>query len=125
VVAVVLVVGLAAPAYAGDPDQSVAKPGEQEETRARDSGAKALVAAGIGMFVAGMGVGLYAFMNNKNGKYTEIGEANAVDKKLGAAGIGAAFAGGMLMFLGAKRARHVPQVSVGGGQVTVSKQLTW
>jgi hypothetical protein len=126
VIAAVLVVGLATPAFAGGPDSGIAKAAEQGQTSRRDgAGSKTLMAAGAGLFVAGMGVGLYAFMNNKNGEFAEFGEANAVNKKLGAAGVGAAFAGGMLIFLGRERARHAPSVSIGGGQVTISKHLTW
>ena len=125
-VAVLLILGLTASAFAGDLEKSIAKAAQPEETRSqKNSGSKALVAAGSGLFVGGMAMGLYAFMNNKNGEFTEFGEANAVNKKLGAAGVGAAFAGGMLMFLGHNRAKHAPSITVGPGQVSVSKQLSW
>ena len=48
-----------------------------------------------------------------------------MNKKLGAAGVGAAFAGGLLVFLGHDRAKHSPSVTVGAGQVKLSKQLSW
>jgi pilus assembly protein TadC len=124
-VAALLVLGLTASAFAGDLEKSIAKAAQQEETQSEKRGSKALVVAGAGLFVGGMAVGLYAFMNNKNGEFAEFGEANAVNKKLGAAGVGAAFAGGLLVFLGRDRARHAPSVSVGPGQVKVSKQLSW
>jgi pilus assembly protein TadC len=125
-VAALLVVGLATSAFAGDLEKSIAKAAQQEETRSqKNGGSKALVAAGSGLFVGGMAMGLYAFMNNKNGEFAEFGEANAVNKKLGAIGVGAAFAGGMLMFLGHNRAKHAPSITVGPGQVSVSKQLSW
>jgi pilus assembly protein TadC len=124
-VAALLVLGLTASAFAGDLEKSIAKAAQQEETQSEKRGSKALVAAGAALFVGGMAVGLYAFMNNKNGEFAEFGEANAVNKKLGAAGVGAAFAGGLLVFLGRDRARHAPSVSVGPGQVKVSKQLSW
>jgi hypothetical protein len=41
-----------------------------------------------------------------------------------AAGVGAAFGGGMLVFLGLNRAKHAPPVTVGPDR-TVSKQLSW
>ena len=81
--------------------------------------------AGASLFAGGMALALHAFINNKNGDFTEFGEANAVNKKLGAASIGAAFAGGVLIFMGTKKARHAPAIKVGTEGVTVSKQLTW
>ena len=125
-VAALLVLGLTTSAFAGDLAKSIAKAAQQEATRPQKSGgSKALVAAGAGLFVGGMAVGLYAFMNNTNGEFAEFGEANAVKKKIGAAGVGAAFAGGMLIFLGHNRATHSPSVTVGAGQVTVSKHISW
>jgi pilus assembly protein TadC len=124
-IASLLILGLATSALAGDLEKSIAKAAQQEETRSQKGGSKALVAAGTGLFVVGMAVGLYAFINNTNGEFAEFGEANAVNKKLGAAGVSAAFAGGLLMFLGRNRARSAPSVTVGPGQVKVSKQVSW
>ena len=126
VVAAILVVGLSTSVFAGDLEKSVAKAAQQEETRSQKSGGStALMAAGAGLFVGGMAVGLYAFINNKNGQFAEFGEANAVNKQLGAASVGAAFAGGVLIFLGHSRAKHAPSISVGPGHVTMSKQISW
>jgi hypothetical protein len=125
-VAALLVLGMTTSAFAGDLEKSIAKAAQQEETRSqKKGGSKALVAAGSGVFVAGMAVGLYAFINNKNGEFAEFGEANAVNKKLGAAGLSAAFAGGLLIFLGRDRAKRSPSVTVGPGQVAVSKRISW
>jgi hypothetical protein len=125
VVAAILIAGLSTSAFAGDLEKSLAKAAQQEETRSqKNGGSTALMAAGAGLFVGGMAVGLYAFINNKNGQFAEFGEANAVNKKLGAASVGAAFAGGMLIFLG-RRARHTPSVTIGPGQVTMSKRISW
>jgi hypothetical protein len=125
-VAALLVLGLTTAAVAGDLERSIAKAAQQEETRSqKNGGSKALVAAGTGLFVGGMAVGLYAFINNKNGEFAEFGEANAVNKKLGAAGVSAAFAGGLLVFLGHHRAKNSPSVTVGPGRVKVSKQVSW
>ena len=129
-VVVLLVLGFTTSATAGDLEKalktSIGEAARQQGTESQKrSGSKALFAAGTGLFVGGMATGLYAFMNNKNGEFPEFGEANAVNKKLGAAGIGAAFAGGLLMFLGHDRANSVASVTVGAGQLQVSKQLSW
>jgi hypothetical protein len=125
-VAALLVLGLTTSAFAGDLEKSIAKAAQQEQTQAQNrGGSKALVAAGTGLFVGGMAVGLYAFMNNTNGEFPEFGEANAVNKKLGAAGVSAAFAGGMLIFLGRHRAAGSPSVTVGAGQLKVFKRISW
>jgi hypothetical protein len=97
----------------------------QQQERGPKHGSKALVAAGGGLFVGGMAVGLYAFINNKNGEFAEFGEANAVNKKLGAAALFTAFGGGILMYLGRDRSPRLPSVSLGPGQVKVSKQVSW
>jgi len=61
---------------------------------------------------------------NQNGKYTEFGEASARNVKLGAAGLGAAFAGGVLMLMGT-HAKRAPDLTVGAGTVQVSKRVSW
>ena len=128
-IAALLIIGLATSAFAGDLQQSIAKAAEQQqqqEERASSRGtSKPLVWLGSALFVGGMAVGLYSFINNKNGGFSEFGEANAVNKKLGAAGLATAFVGGTLIFLGSHRASHSPSVTIGAGQVKVLKQLSW
>ena len=124
-----MVIGIATSAFAGDLQQSIEKAAQQpppQQQRAPSKGtSKALVWAGSALFVGGMAFGLYSFINNKNGGFAEFGEANAVNKHLGAAGLSAAFAGGVLIFLGSHGVKHSPTVTVGAGQVKVSKQLSW
>jgi len=121
-----IVIGLAASASAGDLQQSIDKAAQQQQQRAPSKGtSKALVWAGSALFVGGMTLGLYSFINNTNGGFAEFGEANAVNKKLGAAGLSTAFAGGVLVFLGSHRAKRSPSVTVAPGQVKVSKQISW
>jgi hypothetical protein len=79
---------------------------------------------GAALFVGGMALAFNGFLNNKNGKFPEPGEATATNKKLGAAGLVTAFAGGTLLFLGTK-ARSAPSITFGPGRLTVSKQLSW
>jgi len=121
-----LVLGLSTSGFAGDLEKSLAKAAEQVDTSSqKTAGSKAVVWTGAALFVGGMAVGLTSFINNKNGQFAEFGEANAVNKKLGAAGLSAAFAGGVLIFLGSRQAKRSPSVTVGAGQVTVSKQISW
>jgi len=125
-IATLLILGLSTAAFAGDLANSIAKAAQQEETRTQKSGsAKALVYTGAGLFIGGMTVGLLAFMNNTNGEFAEFGEANAVDKKLGAAGLLTAFGGGMLVYLGHERGKRMPSVTVAPGQMKISKQISW
>jgi hypothetical protein len=126
-IATALILGLSTSAFAGDLAESIAKAAQQEETRTQRSGAaKAMVYTGAGMFIGGMTVGLLAFMNNTNGEFAEFGEANAVNKELGTAGLCIAFVGGALVFLGHSRAaKSVPSVTVAPGQMKVSKKISW
>jgi hypothetical protein len=127
-VAALLVLGLATSAFAGDLQQSVAKAAQQQpptQQKAPSKGpSKALVWTGAALFVGGMTFGLYSFINNTNGRFAEFGEANAVNKKAGAAGLATAFGGGVLMFLGSHRSNS-PSVTIGAGGVKVSKQISW
>ncbi len=125
-VTALLVLGLSTSGFAGDLEKSIAKAAQQADTQSQKTGgSKAAVWAGAALFVGGMAVGLTSFINNKNGQFSEFGEADAVNKHLGAAGLGAAFAGGVLIFLGSHQAKRSPSVTVGPGQVTVSKRLSW
>jgi hypothetical protein len=122
-----LIAGVATPGVAGDLQQSIAKAvqQQQQEERAPERTSKPLMWTGTALFVGGMTLGLFAFINNQNGKFSEFGEANAVNKKLGAAALSTAFVGGALIFMGSRHARRSPQVTVGAGQVAVSKHVSW
>ena len=127
-----MIVSLAASASAGDLQQSIAKAVQQqrqEEKAAPKSYSKPLVWGGTALFVTGMTVGLFAFINNENGDFAEFGEANAVNKQLGTVGLATAFVGGTMMFLGSHRGgtptNRAPSVTVGAGQVKVSKHVSW
>jgi hypothetical protein len=124
-----MAIGLATSGFAGDLQQSIAKAAQQPQQQQRASSnrdsSKPLVWAGTALFVGGMAVGLYSFINNQNGQFAEFGEADAVNKSLGAAGLSAAFAGGVLIFLGSHHAKRSPSVTVGAGQVKVFQQISW
>jgi hypothetical protein len=118
---------VAGTAVAGDLKDSAEKAASAEETHVprHTGGARVETIGGLAIFATGMTAGLYAFINNKNGKFSEFGEAAATNKKLGAAGISLAFGGGLMMFLGTHASRQLPTVTVGKGTVGVSKQVTW
>ena len=121
-----LILSVSAPAFADGLQAAAAEAAKKEQLAATPRGAnKAMVLGGAGLFAVGMAVGVSSFINNKNGEFSEFGEADSSNKKLGAAGLSAAFAGGMMMFLGS-RARHAPVMAVTpGGGVTVTKQVSW
>ena len=122
-----LAVAVTTPAYADGLRAAAEKSAQQAAEQAvMQPRSKTMKWTGLGLFVGGMSVGLFAFINNKNGSFAEFGEANAVDKKLGAAGLAAAFAGGALMFVGTRRTpAAMPAVKVGASTVTISKQVSW
>src|SRR2546430_9933531 len=105
-VVALVVFAVSTSAFAGDLQDSIAKAAQQQqqEERAPTRGTnKPLVWTGAALFVGGMALGLFSFINNQNGSFSEFGEANAVNKPLGAAGLSAAFVGGEMLFLGAAR----------------------
>ena len=122
-----LIAGLATPAAADTLRESIAKAAKEEARAQSGERSKALTWAGASMFVGGMAVGLYAFLNNKNGEFPEFGEAEATNKPLGTAGLVTAFAGGTLLFLNSRRASPSkgPNVTVGPERLSVTTKLTW
>jgi hypothetical protein len=126
VVVSLLIVGLSAPARAGDLRTSVEQ-AAQETARRPDNKPipKTYLWLGSSLFVGGMAVGLFAFMHDKNGQFPGTDEYNATDRKLGAAGLFTAFGGGMLLFIGKRQANRSPVVIFDSGRISVSKQVSW
>jgi hypothetical protein len=120
-----LILQVSAPAFAEGLRAAASEAAKAEQLTPAPRTNKAMVIGGAGLFAVGMAIGVSAFIDNKNGEFSEFGEADSSNKKLGAAGLSAAFAGGMMMFLGS-RARHAPVMAVTpGGGVTVTKQVSW
>jgi hypothetical protein len=125
-VVALLVIGLSTSAFAGDLGASIAKAVEQEAQRAQpERTSQTLIWTGSAMFVGGMVVGIYGFVKGSNGEFSQFGEADATNPKLGTAGLITAFAGGVLMFLGSHKSTKAPDVTIGAGQVKVFKQISW
>jgi hypothetical protein len=118
-----LILALATPAFAGDLRESVAKAAAEQTTARRAPMPKAYLWTGTTLFVGGMAVGLYGFLNNKNGEFPEFGEANSTNRALGTAGLVTAFIGGTVLFLGERRAS--PSVTFAPGRMTVAKTVKW
>ena len=120
-----LILTVSTPAFAGDLRDSIAKAAdEQAQTAARGAPMpKPYLWAGTSLFVGGMAVGLYGYLNNKNGEFPEFGEATSTNKALGTAGLVTAFIGGTILFLGERRGS--PSVNVGPGRMTVTKSVKW
>jgi hypothetical protein len=126
VVVSLLIVGLSAPARAGDLRTSIEQ-AAQETARRPDNQPipKTYLWLGSSLFVGGMAVGLFAFMHDKNGQFPGTDEYNATDRKLGAAGLFTAFGGGMLLFIGKRQANRSPVVIFDPGRISLSKQVSW
>jgi hypothetical protein len=122
-----LIAGLSTPALAGDLRESAAKAANQQTapTESRGPIPKAYLWTGAALFVGGMTVGLYGFLNNKNGEFPEFGEATSTNKGLGAAGLITAFAGGTVLALGARHSSRSPSVTFGRRRMTVTKTVQW
>src|ERR671925_1258335 len=91
-----LILAVSTPAFADGLRESIAKAAdEQTQTAARRGPMpKPYLWAGTSLFVGGMAVGLYGYLNNKNGEFPEFGEATSTNKSLGMAGVITAVAGG-------------------------------
>jgi hypothetical protein len=97
-----LVLSMSTPALADGLRDSIAKAAEEQaQTAARRAPMpKPYLWAGTSLFVGGMGVALYGYLNNQNGEFPEFGEATSTNKGLGTAGLVTAFIGGTILFLG-------------------------
>jgi drug/metabolite transporter (DMT)-like permease len=130
IVAWVVIAGVATSALAGDLQTSAAKATKQpSQNKPETSGSKPMprsyLWAGTALFVGGMAVGVYAFLNNRNGDFPGINEATATNKPLGAAGLGVAFVGGTILFLGQRKAKQSAELKVVPGGLAVTKTMTW
>jgi hypothetical protein len=125
VVTWILIASVSTPALAGDLRSSVAKAAAQQAESSEKPIPKGYLWAGSALFVGGMTVGIYAFLNNKNGSVPGLDECCATNKPLGAAGLGMAFAGGAILFLGHRQANKSASLTFGPGRMTLSKQVTW
>jgi hypothetical protein len=130
VVTWLLVIGIGAPALAGDLHKSIenaaaAQAAQPQEQAPSHPMPKAYLWSGSALFVGGMTLGIYGFLNNRNGSFPEPDEANATNKHLGAAGLITAFGGGAVLALGAHRARSAPSITLAPKRLSVTKQLTW
>jgi len=132
-IASALTLGLSGvPAFAGELRDSVAAAAATEAARVEaqeagmktSGGSKALMWGGGAMFAGGMAFGLFSFINNSNGSYSEFGEAGATDPKKGALGLSLAFAGGTMMLLG-RHGKSMPSLTFGARGVGVAKKVTW
>jgi len=121
----ILIACVSAPAVAGDLRSSVAKAAEQQAESSAKPIPKGYLWGGSALFVGGMAVGIYAFLHNKNGSVPGLDECCATNKPLGAAGLGVAFAGGTILFLGQRQANKSASLTFGPGKMTLSKRVTW
>ena len=122
------ILGVSTSTFAGDLVESVARAVEQQAQAdlAQPSMPKAYLWSGTALFVGGMALGLNGFLNNRNGKFPGPGEAESTNVRMGAAGLAAAFGGGVLLFLGKQTAGgRMPSVTVEKGRVTASHQVRW
>jgi hypothetical protein len=120
-----MIVGASTSAFAGDLQKSVANAAQQQAEIQDRPIPKACLWAGSALFIGGMAVGVYGFLNNRNGDFPQVDEANATNKRLGAAGLGLAFVGGTVLFLGSRHARQSPTLTFGPGRMKVTKQISW
>jgi hypothetical protein len=137
-VVLVLVMGLSVPALAGErqfllasrepslpASRSQSRSQQTPEPAARGSTSSAYLWPGATLFVGGLAVAINGFLNNSNGEFPEFGEADSTNIKMGAAGLAAAFGGGLLLFLGKERAGRAPSLIVGPGRLQVTHRLSW
>jgi hypothetical protein len=125
VVLSVAMVASSTPAAAGELLASAAKVTARAEAQspAERRTMSKTVWPGAALFVGGMAVALNGFLNNRNGQFPEFGEAESTNVKMGAAGLAAAFGGGVLLFLGTHGG--TASVTAGPGQLSAVGRVRW
>jgi len=126
-IASVMILGLSTSGFAGDLQDSFARAAQQQATTQSEAPKidKAYLIPGATMFVVGMTMTIYGFLHTSGGEFVSGEVSKESNTALGAAGLGVAAAGGAVLFLGAKRAKHAPSLTFGPKEFKVSKQLTW
>ena len=126
-----VITGMAASATAGDLRTSIAKAVHQQEQATRPASAvqqpmpKIYLWSGAALFAGGMVVAMNGFQNNSNGEFPELGEAESTNIAMGVTGLATAVGGGMLLFLGKKRAAHLSSVTVSPGRLSAAARVSW
>ena len=127
-----VITGMAASATAGDLRTSIAKAVHQQEQATRPASAvqqpmpKIYLWSGAALFAGGMVVAMNGFLNNSNGEFPGPGEANSTNVKMGAAGLAAAFGGGLILFLGKQSGGgRMPSVTVSPGRLSAGARVSW
>jgi len=122
------ILGLSTASFAGDLHDSIAKAAQQqqqEETRPAGKIPTPYLVSGAALFVAGMSMAVYGFLHTSGGEFVSGAVSTESKTGLGGAGLAVAGAGGAILFMGAKHAKHAPSIAVGPNQITVTKRLTW
>ena len=122
------ILGLSTASFAGDLHDSIAKAAQQqqqEETRPAGKIPTPYLVSGAALFVAGMSMAVYGFLHTSGGEFVSGAVSKESKTGLGGAGLAVAGAGGAILFMGAKHAKHAPSIAVGPNQIAVTKRLTW
>jgi hypothetical protein len=119
------ILGFSTAGFAGDLHDSIAKAAQQQTEQRPAKMDTRYLASGATLFVVGMSMAVYGFLHTSGGEFVS-GEVSKESKTgLGAAGLAIASAGGAVLFIGARHAKHAPSVSVGPGQLTIRKRIVW
>jgi hypothetical protein len=123
-----VILGLSTASFAGDLHDSIARAAQQQQQQERSAAPKIpapYLVSGAALFVAGMSMAVYGFLHTSGGEFVSGSVSKESKTGLGAAGLAVAGAGGAILYLGAQHAKRTPSVTLGPGQVTVSKRISW
>lgn len=125
-VATLLTLSLASTSWAGPLAESAARAAAAAAAQQTESTSRGVLTwAGSSLFVGGLAVGLYSFINNRNGEFTEFGEADASNNTAGVVGLAVAALGGALIVLGHDRSGSRSSLQLTPSGVAVSRSVTW
>jgi hypothetical protein len=112
--------------FAGDLQNSIAKAAQQQQEQPTAPHVdKKYAAVGGALFAVGMSMAIYGFLHTNGGEFVSGQVSKESNTALGGAGLAIAGAGGAVLLLGAKRARHAPSLTFGRDRLTVTKRIAW
>ena len=124
-IAALAILGLSSTSFAGDLRESIASAAAQQTQTSPPKIDKAYLIPGVALFAAGMSMAIYGFLHTSGGEFVSGQVSKESKTQLGGVGLAVAGAGGAILYLGTRRAKQAPSVTITPRVITVSKRLAW
>jgi hypothetical protein len=124
-IAWLMIVGLSSTSFAGDLHESISRAAAQQAQAPTSKIDKAYLLPGVALFGAGLAMATYGFLHTSGGEFVSGQVSKESKTELGGVGLAVAGAGGAILYLGTRRAKQAPSVTITPRLITVSKRIAW